>query len=1567
MRFKRFLAFVVAFAMVMSITPAMGIFASANEAVALFDGVEYSSLSEAVAAASEAFIDKKVEVELLMDSSEDFTLNGGIVYLTTGGYAYTGVATVTDALLIADKALASVVCDSTATDADNTRYGYSSLATGLDMVEGAQVRIGDGASDDGKVAGKNSGLRFIATVDQNDTLATYAYTYYDSVNEAYADGYEIGMEIIAEDSASSVDVPATLWQEEGAVFTAALTDLAEGNYNRRYTANAYIEYDGLRFESEASSTRSIYQVASGLLSKGETAEKMSESLVNVLNAYVNQTGVRLTLTDSSDSAALKVRGEDKKGGYTGDAFFTVGDTVYRNGAYEVDLTAVGKSVINTKLFNEYVRINNNNSLVKAVTGITDNGNGSYTVIFDYADLSGGTRAINEAITLTNGSVTAYVPEGVQFTGSAKNLELVLTAIDDEKSEVEAGEGEELNSFDIHVNGLAEGNITPVIITLHEMAQKGLNRGNLALYHVEDGVQVKMEQVDTASDLTKHNQFTYNPLDGTITLALASFSEVALVSEEAKWEGNYASGFAGGTGTEADPYLIANADQLAYFSAAVGGMGTDKEKNSFNGEFVKLVNDIDLDDMSEDGKIFYPIGYYNSTGSYEKVSGGSITSSVSSFEGTFDGNGHTIKNFYQNTWEMFGDYNSGYSGTPNHYKDAMGLFGCVVNGTVKNLTVENFSSDGEFTPTGVIAAYAVNSTFENIAITNCNPRVYNTGNGGIVGIGGNSDDPDEYKLTFTNITIDNTNKITALWGSWDVACGGLVGMFRGAGHAYMTNCHVAAQIDVYNDVCGNYQYYWYRYAGMMIGTNKNMTEDENGYTVPETDKFHAESCTVHFGEWNDYYYFELVANSIASYTHDHQFSRLTQVASLDEIKDGDAWTKTGNFLLIDGDTKTCYHVVKGTDGNLTEHTHEDAGEETVDGEIVLKEDKQIVYLPFNQLFTGYGWGVKHIPLGEFDGVTILDREEADSVVKFSITGKANVEKDSTVKIGELFEAVKDAEVAIDADNVQVTVSPANDESTVSAVYTANTTDWTQGTLEFTGYGKATITITDYYFCKPTTIDCNIVVTIDGTEYCVMSENLYNNSNFSDNSGEGMGQWYVGSNTNGNPTDATYQVPKINNDGTVEALTLLTDTDYLTTGAFEQDAADTFYYGKDSSKTYLVEHMSSNWRNCAWNGKHSLLSYVPIKENTNYTFSFKAFTSSGKASIRYGAIDMDEGENFYVPSSYSTSGSLNFVSSDYFDCKNNDQQTIGGAWTTYTLNFNSGEGADYFLFNAYWLQVASYLCITDFMLYESKEPVSVNIDYVDSEGNIIATEENISAFEGEVFNFAKTGVYLDSKIIAPIESSYTVTADEIEAGTINITAEVTSEYAAIADTYAATDGKAHDNDTTYFVFAGCSDKSVELYAPHKDTDGNATVTGTGFTLGSQRVALISFKKPSVADGQTVTLNIGIAGANGNIGNASMRVAVMGVDGLIDENTGYLNTDYPYDAEELVWSNEWYSGTGKDAMTFDVTEIVKNMEDDYITFAFYVPLSGIYIIDTENAVRGGLYQGEAAYLTINEVTAE
>ena len=698
--------------------------------------------------------------------------------------------------------------------------------------------------------------------------------------------------------------------------------------------------------------------------------------------------------------------------------------------------------------------------------------------------------VSDEITVELDGVSVTVPVGALV--NMDELTLKVTRLDASESDIEAGEGQTLMPFDVHVEGIEADNTQPLTVALGKVMPENLNMGNYSIYHVEETGTNAMELVANDETFTAHNQYKYT-LDGELTLHMATFSEVAAVTEnENAWKGEAATEFAGGTGTEADPYLIRNADQLAYLNKLISA-----DNEAYNTKNYKLLSDLNFK-----GSTWYPIGYWapgegnNAAGESEWYTYGGA------FMGTFDGNGHTVSNISQNTWALNGNYDNGY------WDEAMGLFGYVYGGTVKNLTVKNFYSEGEFTPTGCVTAYACNSTFENIALVNCNPGVYNTGNGGIVGIGGNSTDTEDYKITFNNITIDNSNKITALWGSWDVACGGLIGMFRGAGHVDMKNCHVAAQIDVYNDVCGNYQYYWYRYSGMLIGTNKNMITDANGYTVPETEKFHAENCTVHFGDWNDYYYCELVANSLASYTHDHQFSRLTQIASIDEIKSGDTWTKTGNYLLIDGDTKTCYHIRKDAEGNFYQHDHDDYNRdgiddyETVNGQEILVENNRCIYLPFNQLFTGYGWGVKHIPIYDdgtpnpFSGVTILDRVVADSVEKFDKADnvKESYTTDTTITIGELFKAadIEDEKLTIQGDKVQVTVSPVDQvidgetiTSTAGATYTANATDWTNGTLTFSGIGAATITITDYYFCTPTTI----TVTIKEREAEVKFETLF----------------------------------------------------------------------------------------------------------------------------------------------------------------------------------------------------------------------------------------------------------------------------------------------------------------------------------------------------------------------------------------------------------------------------------------------------------------------------------------------
>ena len=742
--------------------------------------------------------------------------------------------------------------------------------------------------------------------------------------------------------------------------------------------------------------------------------------------------------------------------------------------------------------------------------------------------------VNLSVQTANGFVTA---DAYKKTGSASMKALAGTKVTDDRlslnvsemaasgSNVRLEENEVILPLDVHVDGVAPDNTKPIIITLDEAMMTGLNIGNYKLYHVEDGVANLMTAVSSLDELDAHNEFYYDPATGNVSLAMATFSEVAMVAEPPKWEGNrdytwYTNAVS--PLAEGDPdYVIANADQLAGLSAIVGGMD-GQTQNSFAGKTVKLTSDINLGDKESENNpdiIFYPIGYYNSEGTYERTNT-AITSGLRNFEGTFDGNGHTVSNFYHNTWEMKGDHNW-YSPEEQYYRDGMGLFGRVYGGTVKNLTVKNFSSDGEIATTGVIAAYADGAKFENIAIFNCNPRVYNIGNGGIVGCVGWYAKEAGLKTTFTNITVDNSNKISALWGSYDVACGGIVGQYYPtSGQSsyeypenegiHFENCHISAQMDVYNDVCANYQYYAYRYTGMLIGSVRE-NETIGGHVYPKMDGITANGCTVHFGTWNDYYYCEIIDNTTASYTHDYQMSRLTEIKEINGTTitylDGTTGTVPAsgraNYVIVDytkghgTENATCYHFKDGAVWN-----HEDAGyhngengekyiDENGDGKADLKEDKQHIYLEFNNLVTGYGWGVTSKGLTDFEGVENMDITAGDheaSVKKFE-SDKDALTTNREYNIGEIFSYIENCGVKVVDGAVNVTITNLDENGNVIATFTRGE-KWNEGTISFENTGNIAITIQDYYFCTPTTI----TVEVEDRQAEVKFDVVMNNGDF-----------------------------------------------------------------------------------------------------------------------------------------------------------------------------------------------------------------------------------------------------------------------------------------------------------------------------------------------------------------------------------------------------------------------------------------------------------------------------------------
>ena len=270
-----------------------------------------------------------------------------------------------------------------------------------------------------------------------------------------------------------------------------------------------------------------------------------------------------------------------------------------------------------------------------------------------ADVTVENGATAADVTISGGNVSAEVPAGVQVEDGTTELSLSVTEMSASGSNITLASSEVLKPVDVHVSGVSATNTTPMKVRLDGFAAIGLNEGNLKLYHVENGETVAMTRVSSEADFSAHNQFTYDPATGNIVLYLASFSEVTLVANKVNpWNGDfdyswYTNAVAPVDGEDVVAYTIANADQLAAFGAIVGGMD-GQTKDSFAGKSIKLISDINIGDTdSDNGIVFYPIGYYNTTGSYTRTND-SVTSNVSSFRGTFDGNGHTIANFYQNT-------------------------------------------------------------------------------------------------------------------------------------------------------------------------------------------------------------------------------------------------------------------------------------------------------------------------------------------------------------------------------------------------------------------------------------------------------------------------------------------------------------------------------------------------------------------------------------------------------------------------------------------------------------------------------------------------------------------------------------------------------------------------------------------------------------------------------------------------------------------------------------------------------------------------------------------------------
>ncbi len=170
-----------------------------------------------------------------------------------------------------------------------------------------------------------------------------------------------------------------------------------------------------------------------------------------------------------------------------------------------------------------------------------------------------------------------------------------------------------------------------------------------------------------------------------------------------WDGTVASGFALGTGTQADPYIISTAAEFAYFKNNALYFSYNSTNEAANTHF-KLANDIMLNEITD----FDTWGTTAPTNSFSPISG---------FGGVLDGDGHAVRGLYY----------------ANKTASKAGLFMDMIGGSIRNLTVSECYINAPAASVGGIVSHI--STTRVMKIENCHfsgSLLGANGTGGIVG-------------------------------------------------------------------------------------------------------------------------------------------------------------------------------------------------------------------------------------------------------------------------------------------------------------------------------------------------------------------------------------------------------------------------------------------------------------------------------------------------------------------------------------------------------------------------------------------------------------------------------------------------------------------------------------------------------------------------------------------------------------------------------------------------------------------------------------------------------------------
>ena len=375
----------------------------------------------------------------------------------------------------------------------------------------------------------------------------------------------------------------------------------------------------------------------------------------------------------------------------------------------------------------------------------------------------------------------------------------------------------------------------------------------------------------------------------------------------------------GKGTEAEPFILKTADHLAWFRDYVNTGKTSA--------CAKIADDVDAIDMST---VCHKADAATNT---KELSWDPIGSSDNKYQGTFDGNGKTIRNLYINS--------------TIRYK---GFFGYAVDCRIKNITFDNAKVKNTNTyGTGILAGAFEKCTIENIKIlANCSVEgTENTGGIAGAGAGNISNCENRAMVNGTNKvggivgnSYDNTISSCANYGAvtgTGYAVGGMVGYFSSgtmqnsanygdiSGDALLGNLIGYANICNINNVLGvgNITANYADSNGLIVGYIADASSSASGILAYNSSAKMTIGGTELTGDA-----VVAIGDGSLTYPEGKNEADVVKAFTLEQLKSGEvAWLLNGSTSVpTEGSTLAWYQklgtdaypVLKAAEGNTVYH-------------------------------------------------------------------------------------------------------------------------------------------------------------------------------------------------------------------------------------------------------------------------------------------------------------------------------------------------------------------------------------------------------------------------------------------------------------------------------------------------------------------------------------------------------------------------------------------------------------------------------------------------------------------------